>query len=677
VPCHTQVAGVNWIGPLRVRGLGDFSREARVQTFSTLRAAALELFAKLEVIARARGAGEAAHRLYAARRRLEAGQLSVVVCGEFKRGKSSLLNALLAEPGLFPVDTYYATSVITTASYAAQERITVALDDGAGGTTARQITRDEIALFATESGNPDNAKKARMITIELPNQRLAAGLTFIDTPGIGGVYEEHSAATLSILPSADLLLFVTDTTQPLTESELGFVAEASKIAHVTDDANGQVFVLTKTDLLDDAGELLTGAEAKLAAATGRPAGGVRVIPVSAAAQLEYLASGDEDYLDASNFAELERVLWATIARRRAKALLAGALGDLNAVVRSLLAPIEAEAAALIAGAGSGLPDSVEQAQRRAASLTALSSVQAGWHAELATALGAASHELSKHGSKELAEMWERCRGVYLQKDSYLADPDKLVDRIAFETAELTETLSVRAERKAARVLRDLAREYDLAVEPPAVGQLPDPPVPALDLGGDLASDPPPTNRLRALRQAAGSAGQGWSSIGSVVGMSIGGIVGVFAGPGIVATIGVGFGIGRLVGIALGGTFGMLTAYKDAVNEVGNGDQVPRSELIWAGLRPMRIAQDEHVASTLDDLMEAFGAAAVAEVDNRIAQELESANDTLSRLQAARTVSELAARQRRDELATERAPLDEIRFEVNDLTMAAAQLGDRQ
>jgi plasmid stabilization system protein ParE len=648
-----------------------------VHTFSVLRAAALELFAKLEAIARARGAGESAHRIYSARRRLEAGRLSVVVCGEFKRGKSSLLNALLAEPGLFPVDTYYATSVITTASYAAEERITVALDNGVGGVTQRQITRDEIASFATESGNPDNTKKARLITIELPSQRLAAGLTVIDTPGIGGVYEEHGAVTLGILPSADLLLFVTDATQPLTKTELDFVAEATRIAQVTDDANGQVFVLTKTDLLDDVGELLAGAAAKLAAATGRPAGGVQVVPVSAAAQLEYLASGDNDYLDASNFAELERVLWATLARRRVKALLAGALGDLNAVVRSLLEPIEAEAEALTAGPGSDLPDPIKQAKRRAASLTALSSGQAGWRAELAAALDEAGRELRKHGGKELAAMWARCRDVYLDNDKYLADTDKLVDRLAAEAASLTGTLNERAERTAARVLRDLARECELAVEPPAVGQLPDPPVPALDLSGDLASDPPPTNRLRALRQAAGSAGQGWAGIGSMAGMTIGGIVGVFVGPGMVAAIGAGFGIGRLVGMALGGTFGMLTDYKDAAGGVNGEEETDRPELIWAQLQPMRIAQEEHVASTLDGLMADFGTAAAAEVDNRIAQELESITDTLSRLAAARATSELAAHQRRDELATERAPLDLIQAEISRLTVAAAGLGDRQ
>ena len=38
------------------------------------------------------------------RARLLLASSHVVVCGEFKRGKSSLLNAVVERPGLFPVD---------------------------------------------------------------------------------------------------------------------------------------------------------------------------------------------------------------------------------------------------------------------------------------------------------------------------------------------------------------------------------------------------------------------------------------------------------------------------------------------------------------------------------------------------------------------------------------------
>lgn len=89
----------------------------QMRTFESLRAEVLELFTRLSDIAAARGAEEAARRLAAGKQRLLDERLVVVVCGEFKRGKSTLLNALLGDRGLFPVDAFYATRVITTAAY--------------------------------------------------------------------------------------------------------------------------------------------------------------------------------------------------------------------------------------------------------------------------------------------------------------------------------------------------------------------------------------------------------------------------------------------------------------------------------------------------------------------------------------------------------------------------------
>ncbi|MGZ4532848.1 MAG: dynamin family protein [Mycobacteriaceae bacterium] len=103
-----------------------------MRTFEDLRIEILQLFGELGDIVQTRSAEEARRRLSAARERLEEARLVVVVCAEFKRGKSSLLNALLEQPDLFPVDSYYATNVIITASYAAEERIKVTLTEGDG-----------------------------------------------------------------------------------------------------------------------------------------------------------------------------------------------------------------------------------------------------------------------------------------------------------------------------------------------------------------------------------------------------------------------------------------------------------------------------------------------------------------------------------------------------------------
>ncbi|MFD0531772.1 dynamin family protein [Kitasatospora arboriphila] len=204
---------------------------AAARDFDALRADTLALFAALGPVAVAARNAAAAERLAAAEGRLRDGTLTVVVCGEFKRGKSTLLNALLEEPDLFPRDTYFATSLVTTAAYGPQERVVVTLDppdgQGDGGPQQLEITRDRIAEYATESGNPGNLKRVRLISVHLPNPRLATGLVLVDTPGVGAVHREHTAVTTGFLPQADALVFVADATQPLTESELRFLTRAA------------------------------------------------------------------------------------------------------------------------------------------------------------------------------------------------------------------------------------------------------------------------------------------------------------------------------------------------------------------------------------------------------------------------------------------------------------------
>ncbi|NER05229.1 MAG: hypothetical protein F6K17_22860 [Okeania sp. SIO3C4] len=51
----------------------------------------------------------------------------IVICGEYKQGKSSLTNALLNEPELFPVDVDVTTSLVSTITYGEREKIMVVL----------------------------------------------------------------------------------------------------------------------------------------------------------------------------------------------------------------------------------------------------------------------------------------------------------------------------------------------------------------------------------------------------------------------------------------------------------------------------------------------------------------------------------------------------------------------
>jgi len=164
----------------------------------------------------------------------------VAVVGEKKRGKSSLVNALLRRPGLLPVDVDIATSVHISVYAADRDQAwRIDEDDPAG----REIELAQIGEYAAL--DPDNLEMrhpgVREVAVGLPDPLLRAGVTLVDTPGVGGLASGHAALTLAALARADALLFVVNGGSELTASECAFLAQATeRVATV-------VFVLTQTD----------------------------------------------------------------------------------------------------------------------------------------------------------------------------------------------------------------------------------------------------------------------------------------------------------------------------------------------------------------------------------------------------------------------------------------------
>jgi gas vesicle protein len=640
-----------------------------MRTFETLRLNVLELFSELIDIAKVRGAEEAVQRLVDGQQRLLDERLVVVVCGEFKRGKSSLLNALLDEPGLFPVDAFYATGVITTAGYGAPETITVTLSAGPGGIRQKAIGRDEIAAYATESGNPHNAKQVELVAVHTPNPRLAPGLILVDTPGVGGVFDEHSAVTLGFLQSASALVFVADATQPLLESELAFIRRAAETARVTDDPDGYLFVLTKIDAVGDYRPILANMKAKLAEVTGRPAESIPVVPVSARAKLDYLRNGSADYLELSNFAVLEQMLWTALARRRARALLSSSLADLDLAAQALLVPLETEARALT-GENRELAELAVQTEDRAAWLAELRGNKDSWRKDLSDQLDQVVSQLKKDGQQSLDRVWRDCQTVYLHNASYLAAPDLLLNQVLADASATFAELSERTARAAARALQDFSVRHGLELRRPEIDQLPEPPVPRLQLAGQVAKAGKPFTGLRLLT-SAGDGSRSAGVAGASIGMAVGAIVGsVVPGPGTLF----GMNVGSLVGFTLGSAIGTVTGYRDAVQEARNqGVQLHRDRL-WKELEPLRESQKKAVNDDLEELRISYAAAATRELESRIAQEHESVTEALSRLRALRDHAERAVDIRRAELAAERAPLDRVFEQIGSIAAVAAEMG---
>ncbi len=197
------------------------------------------------------GRADLEDRLRQARARLLADHVRVLVVGEFKQGKSMLVNALLSAP-VCPVFDDVATSVSTVVGFAEQPELTLVRPGAGDGPAGEQRTRrtdvaltelsDVVAGYVTESNNPQNAHGLSHVEIGIPRNILRAGLQVVDTPGVGGLTSVHGAATMAALPSADAVLLVSDASQEYTAPELEFLRAAIRLCP------NVACVLTKIDM---------------------------------------------------------------------------------------------------------------------------------------------------------------------------------------------------------------------------------------------------------------------------------------------------------------------------------------------------------------------------------------------------------------------------------------------
>ncbi|MGH2476403.1 MAG: dynamin family protein, partial [Candidatus Limnocylindrales bacterium] len=204
-----------------------------------------DALAAVIVLAKRHGRDDLAVRLEDVGRRVARTDTIVCVVGEFKQGKSALINALLGS-AVCPVDDDLATTAVTIVRYAAQPGVTVRRRE-AGEVIVEPVPSEAVADWTMERAGPDGRRSVdptvvELVEIGLPHPMLESGVTLVDTPGVGGLNAGHGAATLAFLPSADALVFVTDASAELAATELAFLTSALR-------AGPPVFVaVTKIDM---------------------------------------------------------------------------------------------------------------------------------------------------------------------------------------------------------------------------------------------------------------------------------------------------------------------------------------------------------------------------------------------------------------------------------------------
>jgi len=235
-------------------------------------------------------------QLAAPRDRLAAARLRVLVAGEAKRGKSTLINALLGRPVL-PSGVTPLTAVATTVRYGEDPHAEARFGDG---------HEDKYPLAAlgdlvTERGNPRNRLGIAAVTAFVDAPVLAGGVELVDTPGTGSVFQWGTDAAHQALETMDAAVLVLTADPPVSASERDLLGRVGDLAVTT------FTVLNKADHLDVAG-LAEAAEFTSGVLADAGHAG-RVYPMSARAAL----SGRGD----PGFAVFARDFTAYLERGRA------------------------------------------------------------------------------------------------------------------------------------------------------------------------------------------------------------------------------------------------------------------------------------------------------------------------------------------------------------------------
>ncbi|WP_148572925.1 dynamin family protein [Nocardioides caldifontis] len=319
-------------------------------------------------VASERSRPDLSERLDQARRKVAARPVTVAVVGEFKRGKSTLINALI-QTAACPVDADIVTAVPTLVKYGDQLRVTAHVQEpGKETTTSRPVAPEELEALVSERGD-DRPSDVRTVEIEVPHRILRTGLRLLDTPGVGGLESVHGQVSLASLAGVDGVLFVTDASQELTAPELEFLRSALQRCPTA------ALVVTKTDLHRSWRRIVELDQQHLRDA------GITIPVIALSSFLRLRAARDPALNEESGFAPLVTFLAREVVQGAAARAAAQAAHDVDFVATQLAR--EADAERVVLAEPERGPAVIERLQTATNRSRALSNDNASWQQTLA------------------------------------------------------------------------------------------------------------------------------------------------------------------------------------------------------------------------------------------------------------------------------------------------------
>lgn len=229
---------------------------------------------------------------------------TVVVLGEFKRGKSTFVNALIGED-ILPTDILPTTATINALMYSEEKRIEIVKNDGT--TKEGAFSKEYLSQFSVDGTvNPNDIQ---FINIGCPAAMLENNVVIVDTPGVSDINEQRVQVTYDFIPKANAVIFLLDATSPLKQSEKEFIEQ-----HLLQESIDKIlFIANKYDYIDEEedGDVVSVIQRRLQKAFEKSVSPeilkqIRVLPLSAQWALDGITKHDAELIEDSGIKIVEK-----------------------------------------------------------------------------------------------------------------------------------------------------------------------------------------------------------------------------------------------------------------------------------------------------------------------------------------------------------------------------------
>jgi predicted GTPase len=372
---------------------------------------------------------------------------SAVVVGETNRGKSSLVNALIGQSGLSPVDAEVATATYLMFSHAEEWQARACYP---GQVPPVPIELPELVNWVSAAHElPGGALPPRYVEIDGPSEFLQK-VTLVDTPGVGGLDSMHGELAKEAAASATALLFVVDASAPFTLGELNFLAEVGERVETV------VFALSKVDQYRGWRQVMEADLALLAEHAPRFAG-AKFHPVSAR-MYEMAAKAPSQEAAAmlrerSGVDELREALVGLIGGRAAMLGEANTMRALSTALSELKVKLDSEKRALSTG-----EDEAETLRARKEELTSeRRSSTKGWQVRMRTEIQRTRVENNHEVQRQMRDVqsWFRQAIDAADREKLRELPPQVDAALQMVSSRISQSVAYRLNQVAETVLGEL------------------------------------------------------------------------------------------------------------------------------------------------------------------------------------------------------------------------------